>query len=123
MRSKLSLLVILITFCAKTYSQNNFEEGYFIKNNGERINCLIKNEDWKNNPSQFKFKTSQNSKIKTEKLNTVEEFGIIGKTKFIKRKVKVDISATQLKSIAFSTARMLTISPPKQLLYFFYYSS
>ena len=46
---KLQLTTLLLLISIFTYSQTKFQKGYFIKTNGDKVECLIKNEDWKNN--------------------------------------------------------------------------
>jgi hypothetical protein len=85
------ILFLLITFLSlQTFAQINFENGYFIDNNNVKTTCLIKNEDWKDNPTSFVFKTSENENSITATIENVNEFGIDGKFKFIKRKVEID---------------------------------
>ena len=45
----LFLLTIILSF--NCYSQISFEKGYYINNSYQKTNCLIKNIDWKNNPT------------------------------------------------------------------------
>jgi hypothetical protein len=52
---KLFLLIILTQISLNCYSQINFEKGYFYNNENKKIECLIKNNDWLNNPTQIKY--------------------------------------------------------------------
>ena len=41
------------------FTQIRFEKGYFITNYGKRIDCFIKDIDWKNNPTKFDYKLNE----------------------------------------------------------------
>ena len=103
------MLVILslgMGLCA--YAQNKFQQGYFINNSGQKIECLIQNDDWKNNPSNFKYKTSETSEVQTGNLANVKEFVITGKSKY--QKFKVDIDRSSNKATQLSTKRTAEFS-------------
>jgi len=90
------LIVILSILSFSCYSQINFENGYFIKNTGETIHCLIKNIDWKNNPTQFIYKLSKNSELKTENVDSIKEFGFLDIVKYKSFLVNIDRSSNDL---------------------------
>ena len=88
------LLCILITILSiHSYSQISFEKGYFIDNSNKKTECLIKNYDWKNNPTQFEYKLSENSEEKNVTIRTVKEFGIDNTSKYIRQTVNIDKSS------------------------------
>lgn len=86
------LITILFLFCFTfSYAQISFEKGYYILNDGSRIECFIRNIDWKNNPTDFKYKTQlSDNDFKTETIANVQEFGIDNETTFKKFKIKID---------------------------------
>ena len=87
------IFIILVLTAYSINSQSKFGKGYFINNNGNKTECLIKNENWKNNPDNFEYKLSENSETKTNSLRTVTEFSIPGKFKFEKHLTKIDKSS------------------------------
>lgn len=92
---KIRLLVLsLILLSLTAASQTQFEEGYFIDNSGQRVECLIKNIDWFNNPSEFSYKISRDGNVKVADISSVKEFGIGSEIKFIRNKVKIDRSTS-----------------------------
>lgn len=95
---KLLLTLLLIT-SSHCFSQINFEKGYFITNSDERVECLIKNLDWKNTPDSFKYKMNENTEIITVSLNNVKEFQIENQSKYIRKKLKVDLSSNNINDI------------------------
>lgn len=72
--------------------QIDFEEGYFIKNSGNRVDCLIKNLDWRNNPTGFRYKVTEESEIQTATIENIKEFGINESLRYVKATVNMDMS-------------------------------
>jgi hypothetical protein len=97
------LISMLLLFCLNTFSQIQFENGYFITNADKRIACLIKNIDWQFNPSEFEYKLSETSDIKTASIKEVKEFGIKNASKYVRAKVNIDKSSEDL--IKLTTTR------------------
>lgn len=91
---KKSLFLFLTVFTVITsYAQITFDKGYYINNSNQKIECFIKNVDWKNNPIDFEYKLSENSPVKTANLKTVKEFEIYNESKYFKSIVKIDKSS------------------------------
>jgi len=78
------------------YSQITFEKGYFINEDSKRTDCLIKNVDWENNPTEFEYRLSADTEIKKASIQEVKEFGINGVTKYIRTLVQLDRSSNNL---------------------------
>ena len=76
MKKNAALLLIILAFGINGYSQIIFEKGYLINNSNEKIECLIKNNDWKNNPETFEYKLSENSEPAIADVKSAKEFGI-----------------------------------------------
>ncbi|WP_179345801.1 porin family protein [Winogradskyella ursingii] len=91
MKKKLTLIIAIVC-CINSYSQITFEKGYFVTNSGDKTECLIKNEDWANNPKSFQYKLSKNDEIETKKIESVKEFGIINTSKYLRSTVEIDRS-------------------------------
>lgn len=94
----LFLLTVILSF--NCYSQVSFEKGYYIDNTNQRIDCLIKNADWKNNPTEFEYKLSENSESKTINIKSIKEFGIDGVSKYVKSTVNIDRSSENLNNLS-----------------------
>lgn len=95
------LTIVFVLFFSFSKAQINFEKGYFISNSGIRTQCLIKNIDWNDNPTQFEYKIDSNdTEIKTESIVSVSEFGIDNTSKFKRYKVNIERSSTNLKDIS-----------------------
>lgn len=94
--NKAIIIFLTVTLTLNSYSQNSFEKGYYIDNANQKVEGLIKNRDWLNNPSKFKFKLSENSQQITLTIRSVKEFGILNKLKYIKQTVQIDRSSERL---------------------------
>ncbi len=94
-------MLLLVTFI--TFAQNKFEAGYYIDNSGVKVECLIKNYDWKNNPNDIQIKnTIDDSKTITKNIDEINEFAINGKSKFIKATVNIDESSQNFVTLSFT---------------------
>lgn len=81
---KLKLLPLLFTLlCLSIQSQDRFKSGYIIDKNNKKTTCLIKDLDWKNNPSEFEYKLSENGTVLTGNLENINEFEIFNSSKYV----------------------------------------
>ena len=98
---KKQLLFILITILSiNCYSQINFEKGYYIDNSNQKIDGLIKNIDWENNPTQFTFKASEHGEKKLVNLEAAKEFGVYNTSRYVRANVNMDRSGRHLKELS-----------------------
>jgi len=94
------LLILSVWIGMSAYAQNKFEKGYYINNSGQKVECLIQNDDWLSNPSNFKYKISETSTVETGNFANTQEFGIIGKSKYQKFTVDIDRSSNKIKELS-----------------------
>lgn len=92
MKKQLSVIVAFTVLSLCTYSQIVFEEGYFIDESDQKINCLIKNVDWKNNPGEFEYRLPQINEVQKAGIQSVKEFGVNGFSKYVRADVQIDRS-------------------------------
>ena len=83
-----------------SYAQINYENGYFINNNGNRSSVLIMNVDWRNNPSVINYKTSPNAKEQTISVKDIQEFGIGENLQYKRFTMDVDQSSDNINSLS-----------------------
>lgn len=76
-------------------SQISYIEGYYINDSNHKIDCLIRNIDWKNNPIEFEYKISEQAKKETLTIESVKEFGIDNVSKYIRFDVNIDRSSNK----------------------------
>jgi len=95
------LFIALIFSFSFSQAQINFEKGYFTSNSGERTQCLIKNMDWKDNPTEFEYKINpDDSESKTATIASVTEFGIDSISKYKRFKINIERSSNDLRDIS-----------------------
>ncbi|WP_299253934.1 tRNA modification GTPase [uncultured Lacinutrix sp.] len=94
----LFVFIALISF--NCYSQITYEKGYFIDNTNNKIDCLIKDLDWKNNPTEFKYKILQDDDAKTITIKSVVEFGVYNKSKYIRETINIDRSSDYTRKLS-----------------------
>ncbi|MFK7948516.1 MAG: hypothetical protein AB8G11_13070 [Saprospiraceae bacterium] len=95
----LFLLVLLSSFPLLISAQITFDKGYFIKNNGEKVECFISNEDWKNNPDKIEYRLSETNSEAKISINEIKAFEIYNVSKYIRYQGKVDISTDLTNSL------------------------
>lgn len=96
---KISLLIGLLA-AGMQYAQITFEKGYFINNAGERTEVLIKNLDWKNNPTEFEYKIDGSSDVKKENIKNIQEFGIDSLERYVRKTIMIDRSSDHLNRLS-----------------------
>jgi len=70
-------LIVLFVFLSTTLiAQIHYEKGYFESNDGNKTQCLIKNEDWYKTPNEFKYKLLTDNDIQVKKIDDIKEFAI-----------------------------------------------
>lgn len=103
MRLKFTIIAIIAVCFTKLYSQKTFAKGYYIDAKDSRVECLIRDEDWELNPTDFTVKTEENSTSKVVSFSEFKEFGV-NEFKFVKTKVKLDKSSDQYNALTAEKA-------------------
>lgn len=86
----------------QAFAQITFEKGYFINNSNEKVDCLIKNVDWKSNPTEFTYKLSDNSQSENIEMHSVREFGINNISKYVRKTVDIDRSSSNFSYLTYN---------------------
>ena len=58
-------LAIGISYSMKSNAQISYVEGYYINNSNQRVDCLIRNVDGRNNPLEFEYKITEQAEKET----------------------------------------------------------
>ena len=101
-----TLFIFILSF--NCYSQVKFEKGFFINNDDQKTECLIKNMDWLDNPTEFKMKLSENNEVKTISVDNIKELTIYNISKYIKKNVKIDKSSSNLQQLSHNKNPVFT---------------
>ncbi|KAA5824853.1 tRNA modification GTPase [Algibacter amylolyticus] len=100
--NKLITLFLILILGLNGFSQSTFVKGYFIKNSDEKINCLIKNNDWLNNPTEFEYKITESAEQKTLTISSVKEFGFFNISKYVRHNVDIDRSSKIVNELGYN---------------------
>ncbi|WP_435623263.1 tRNA modification GTPase [Flagellimonas sp.] len=95
------LFVCIVFFCLKSNAQISFEKGYFINNNNQKVDCFIRNIDWRNNPTEFEYKLDLNSESKIANIKSIKEFSIDNTSKYERHLVDIDRSSEQISKLSY----------------------
>ncbi|MCU4165272.1 hypothetical protein [Carboxylicivirga caseinilyticus] len=90
---KIFLISLILIVSISSKAQIEYIKGYYISNSGKKNECLIKNVGWKNNPTKFEYKVSEEGAVQTGDINEIKEFSINGVVKFIRAEVDIDRSS------------------------------
>ncbi|GGE34394.1 hypothetical protein [Psychroflexus planctonicus] len=77
--------ILFSFFVLHLNAQLYFQEGYFIDNDNNKVECLIKNMDWSKNPDSFGYKMAKDSIVQTKEIREVSEFLVYGTDQYYKR--------------------------------------
>jgi hypothetical protein len=99
---KVNTLTLFFLFMSSIIAaQVSYKSGYIIDDSGNKIECFIKDLEWTNNPTEFQYKLSEDSKdIKTGTLNSINTFVINNHTKFLKVIIDIDRSKNKLATMS-----------------------
>ncbi|WP_428228532.1 outer membrane beta-barrel protein [Flavobacterium sp.] len=101
MKKKL-LLLFFTLLTVHSYSQVVFEKGYFINNNDQKTECLIKNLDWNSTPTEFQYKLDEQDQPITTNLQQVKEFAISNESKYERYTLNADLSSDNFNEVDYS---------------------
>jgi hypothetical protein len=81
------LIFFTLIFSVENQAQNKYLEGYYLTNNGQKIDCLILDEDWKSNPTSFNYKLNENAEVVNLSIDNASVFGIIDHSRYERHEV------------------------------------
>ncbi|QTV04958.1 porin family protein [Faecalibacter bovis] len=100
---KTYLSVLLISISSIIFAQIKFEPGYIILKDGSRKDVLIKNMDWRSNPTKIEIKTNENLKSEIIPIEELQLFEIFYSSKYIKSTVLIDESSSDLSKLTYES--------------------
>ncbi|GGD28738.1 porin family protein [Hyunsoonleella pacifica] len=102
LKNILTIIVFGLFIIINSHSQITYEKGYYINNLDDKVECLIKNLDWINNPSKFTYKISENEEEIEIGVDLVKEFGIYDVCKYVKTQVNIDRSDDKKNNLSYT---------------------
>lgn len=95
------IVILLVFFPIISFSQINFEQGYIIKTNDAKVECLIRNVAWKNNPTYIEYKINESDLAQKITIDEMKEFNV-GSYKYKRFTTKIDRSSDLLSTMSHS---------------------
>ncbi|WP_179319265.1 hypothetical protein [Winogradskyella helgolandensis] len=80
-----SLRIVFLFITSSVFAQVNFQEGYFIDNSNTKVECFIKNLDWKRNPQTITYRLTKDASEETLSSSQLKEFRIYETDNFYRR--------------------------------------
>jgi len=103
------LLACLFLFLTTlSYSQISFEKGYFIDQNDKKTDCLIKNLDWLNSPTEFEYKLDEQDQAIKINTDQIKVFAINDKSKYERYDVDIDRSSSLISEMGYEKNPIFT---------------
>jgi hypothetical protein len=78
------LLLLFVWIGTSAFAQQKFKKGYFVDANGKKVQALIQNEKWTENPESFNYKFADHGRVTTVTLQEAKEFSIYNRFKYRK---------------------------------------
>ena len=85
-----AIFTIFLFTSTAIFAQIGFTNAYFINNSGQTTQCLIKDMEWKSNPTFFEYKLSEETPVQIATISNVQEFQVENMPKFIRTTVQMD---------------------------------
>ncbi len=97
------ILCLILGISGQIYAQRVFKQGSILKENGNRLEVLIQNNDGLTNPTEVQFKTSPDAPLQQLSINEIREFEIYNsRHKYIKYVGKLDKSSIRTSMLSIS---------------------
>jgi len=94
------LPILFFLYSLSSFAQNTFENGYFINDNDVKVDCLIKNMDWKDNPEEFYYKIDSTTVARLATIAEIKEFGINNISVYSRQEVLIDKSSSNINKLS-----------------------
>jgi hypothetical protein len=97
-----SFFVLLLS--VQVFAQIKFDAGYIINKENQKKECLIKNYDWKNNPSTFEYKFDETDGIHFGTTKDINAFCVYNGSKYVRAEVRIDLSSSDLNNLTTTSS-------------------
>jgi hypothetical protein len=97
------VLYVIVLSCSflQVFGQIEYEKGYFINNDGARIDCLIKNSDWFGSPDKISYKNSESSEPVPLSVSEIKELGV-GNARFIRKTLTAELATRDIRKLTLN---------------------
>jgi hypothetical protein len=94
--------IIIFLISVPAFTQIKFDPGYLINEKDEKIECFIKNNDSRYNPTEFEYKIKETDSIHKGNLTDTKEFSVYNNFKYVRAHVKIDLSSCNINDLTTS---------------------
>ena len=94
-------LLLGVFFAVDAVAQIGFVPSYFIDNNDNKVDCLIKDRDWLNSPDSIYYKLNDSSEVLTLGVQDVSEFHV-NSSKYVRYATLIDQSSADIEELSES---------------------
>lgn len=109
MKNILTVFTLVVFINTFAFTQIIFEPGYIINNSGIRQECFIKNIDWRDNPTEFSYKTRMENPERIGSIKNITEFGIYNFSKHERHTVDIERSSDYFNALSHDKNGTTTI--------------
>lgn len=95
------ILLSIIFITLNSWSQNTFQPGYIITTSGQKLDCLIKDKNWKINPRDIDYKLTLESETLNATIKDIKEFSVPTKFHFVRAQVQVDKTTDDIPKLGY----------------------
>jgi hypothetical protein len=99
----LNYILLFALLPANLSAQVSFEKGYYIGLDNKKVDCYIKNHDWRKIPTKLEYKATLEEKTKTIAIAEVNQFEV-SNLKYERHTVQVDQSGKTVNDISMQYA-------------------
>ena len=92
MKKKVLTLTLFCAIVMTGFAQREFERGYIVKNGGEKLECFIKNNEWRYSPVKIQIKYQESDSPQNVDMTEIEEFAIGDVLKYKRIITKANVS-------------------------------
>jgi hypothetical protein len=101
--------LILITICFfllisfSAFNQTNFQNGYIVKTNNEKIEGSLDYQNWRTSPHKIRFLEKGKKESRTYSANEISAFSV-SDLRYVSRIIHVDSSSSELKNLSSNSS-------------------
>lgn len=92
-------ITLALFFCSLLSYGQEFQSGYFIDNEGNRVSCFLNREVLYNSPDELEFRSDIYGSSQRKTINEIKEFGISGVIVYRRYTVQIDLSSERLNDL------------------------
>lgn len=105
---KTGLFLITILFLQTTYSQENWQHGYILKQDGDTVHGQIDYRDWEKNPDKIQFKAQMDGETQSFTALDIRKFGVLSE-RYTGAIVQSEVSPSGTASLQYDPALQIKV--------------